>query len=127
MIHSGEAMRFRGLKCIQNHEDRSSLNLYISEFDLCLIVDDSSVVDNFLCFRYDNVDLSRPPRHWVDPSVPSAGRFSFLLSRTGSSYLQIQAVASREEGLYRCRVDYDHHQTLIWWSHLDIVGKSWRA
>ena len=88
-------MRFRGLKC----------GCY------------------FPCFRYDNVDLSRPARHWVDPSIPSAGRFNFIFSWLGSSVLQIEAVASREMGLYRCRVDYDHHQTLIWWSHLDIVGK----
>ena len=88
-------MRFRGLKC------------------------DCS----FPCFRYDNVDLSRPARHWVEPSLPSPGRLSFTISRSGSSFLQIQAVTRREAGLYRCRVDYDHHQTLIWWSHLDIVGK----
>ena len=62
----------------------------------------------------------------MDPTIPSAGRYNFIISTgsMGSSYLQIQALASREEGLYRCRVDYDHHQTLIWWSHLDIVGKA---
>ena len=84
---------------------------------------DCSIVEIFFPFSYDNVDLSRPARHWVDPTIPAAGRFNFIFSRLGASVLQIEAVASREMGLYRCRVDYDHHHTLIWWSHLDIVGK----
>ena len=66
-------------------------------------------------------------------------RYSFLMSSSGLSSLQIAGLRAEDAGLYRCstvlyctvlhctvlcrcRVDFEQRQTVIWWSHLTVAG-----
>ena len=69
------------------------------------------------------MEISSPARHWREPTIPGGSRYQFLVSSPGSSSLEVSHVASSDAGLYRCRVDYEHHQTVIWWSRLTVVGE----
>ena len=108
-------------------------------------------------FRYDDVDGGLPATHWRDPGVASSARwarrgggvtsceavrmrrYSFLMSSSGLSSLQIAGLRAEDAGLYRCstvlyctvlhctvlcrcRVDFEQRQTVIWWSHLTVAG-----
>ena len=71
-------------------------------------------------FRYDDVDGGLPATHWRDPGVASSARwagrgggvtsceavrmrrYSFLMSSSGLSSLQIAGLRAEDAGLYRC-------------------------
>ena len=73
--------------------------------------------------RYDNVDLSVPLKHWKDPNLSASVRQDFIVSEKKSG-LRMSDVKSVDAGLYRCRVDYEQHQTVIWWVDLTVIGKT---
>ena len=79
---------------------------------------------NFKTFwftRYDTVDLSAPPKHWKDPNLSSSVRQNFIVSEKLSG-LRIKNIKLEDEGKYRCRVDFEHQQTVIWWVNLTVIG-----
>jgi len=72
-------------------------------------------------YTYDNVQANNPPNHWRDPDLLSAARYNFLMSSSGMSSLQIERLGREDGGLYRCRVDFEHHATVIWWIELTVI------
>jgi len=66
------------------------------------------------------VDLSSPAQHWRDPTLLATARHNFVFSDNVSG-LQIKNVKSEDGGRYRCRVDFEHQQTVIWWILLVII------
>ena len=67
------------------------------------------------------MDLSTPAQHWRDPKLLWTARHNFVLSDPVSG-LEISHVKSEDAGKYKCRVDFEHSQTVIWWIHLTVIG-----
>ena len=68
------------------------------------------------------MDLSVQPKHWKDPKLPSSLRQNFLVAEKLSG-LKIENINLEDEGKYRCRVDFEHQQTVIWWIELIVIGR----
>ena len=69
------------------------------------------------------MDLSVQPKHWKDPKLPSSLRQHFLVAEKLSG-LKIENINLEDEGKYRCRVDFEHQQTVIWWIELRVIGST---
>ena len=67
------------------------------------------------------MDLSAPPKHWKDPNLSSSVRQKFIVSEKLSG-LRIENIKLEDQGKYRCRVDFEHQQTVIWWVNLTVIG-----
>ena len=69
------------------------------------------------------MDLSDHPKHWKDPNRSTSVRQNFIVSENLSG-LRIKNVKSEDRGKYRCRVDFEHQQTVIWWASLTVIGNT---
>ena len=76
---------------------------------------------NVVYFRYNDIDLSVQPKNWKDPKLPSSSRRKNSLSpKTVRS--EDENINLEDERKYRCRVYFEHQQTVIWWIELIVIG-----